>query len=705
MKKIKEDDSPSSRRNLKWKKGKPEVEGKLEAKGILEAEGKLKAKEKLKAEEKPRAQGKPEAEEKLEAKGILEAEGKPEAEGKLDAEGKLNKLTESGETDSKNNLKSQNDTERSYKQNEKDQENKAKPRDAKKVVKRLSKYLIQEKRRIVLALLLTITGNILALIGPMLSGYAIDAIEPGKGKVIFEKVFYYCSLMMLLYIISVFFSYLLSILMLRISQKVTKRMRDDVFAKLTELPVNYYDTKQAGDIISRISYDIDVISTSLSTDVVQIMASVITVIGSLIMMIMISPVMVLVMLVTIPLSIWYTRYMSGKVRPLYSTRSEKLGNLNGFVEEMVSGQKTIRAYAREEVVQDKFDHINDEAVEAYFNADYYSSIVGPTVNFINNLSLSLVTVFGAVLFLLGHLSLGSISSFILYSRKFSGPINEAANIVSELQSAAAAAERVFKILDEESEKADRLGASELNVEKGKVILKDVTFGYMKDRIILKKLNMEAKEGNLIAIVGPTGAGKTTIINLLMRFYDINSGDITIDGQNIRDVSRQSLRKAYSMVLQDTWVFHGTIFENIAYGKENATREEVIEAAKAAKIHSYIKKLPAGYDTILDEDGINMSKGQKQLLTIARAMLMDSKILILDEATSNVDTRTEIQIQAAMRKLMEDKTCFVIAHRLSTIKNADLILVVNDGNVVEQGKHGELMETRGYYYQMYSSQFV
>lgn len=579
-----------------------------------------------------------------------------------------------------------------------------KPRDAKGIVKRLGRYLIEDKWRIILALFLTIAGNILALIGPMLSGYAIDAIEPGKGKVVFERVFYYCSLMMILYLFSSLFSYLLSILMLRISQRVTKRMRNDVFEKLTELPVNYYDTKQAGDIISRISYDIDVISTSISTDVVQIMASVITVIGSLIMMILISPVMVLVMLVTIPLSILYTRYMSGKVRPLYAKRSEKLGSLNGFVEEMVSGQKTIKAYAREEVVQEKFDSINHEAVEAYYDADYYSSIVGPTVNFINNLSLSLVTVFGAVLFLLGQLSLGSISSFILYSRKFSGPINEAANIVSELQSAAAAAERVFKILDEEPEKTDSREAAELKVEKGSVILQDVTFGYHPDRVILKNLSMKAKEGNLIAIVGPTGAGKTTIINLLMRFYDINGGNITIDGQNILEVTRKSLRMAYSMVLQDTWVFHGTIFENIAYGKENATMEEVVEAAKAAKIHSYIKKLPNGYHTILDEDGINMSKGQKQLLTIARAMLMDSKILILDEATSNVDTRTEIQIQAAMRKLMENKTCFVIAHRLSTIKNADRILVVNDGNVVEQGSHKELMEKRGFYHRMYSSQF-
>lgn len=602
-----------------------------------------------------------------------------------------------------NSRKIPDDQKQSEKQEE--QISKIKPRDAKTVVMRLSKYLIIDKWSIILALFLTVVGNILALIGPMLSGYAIDAIEPGMGKVVFERVFYYCSLMVVLYLFSALFSYLLSILMLHISQRVTKRMRNDVFAKLTELPVNYYDTKQAGDIISRISYDIDVISTSLSTDVVQIMASVITVLGSLVMMILISPVMVLVMLVTIPLSILYTRYMSGKVRPLYAKRSEKLGSLNGFVEEMVSGQKTIRAYAREAVVQDKFDEINDEAVEAYFNADYYSSIVGPTVNFINNLSLSLVTVFGAVLFLFGQLSLGSISSFILYSRKFSGPINEATNIVSELQSAAAAAERVFKILDEDSEKADKPGAIELEVSKGNVILNDVTFGYNRDRIILRNLNLAAREGSLTAIVGPTGAGKTTIINLLMRFYDINSGNITIDGRNINEVTRKSLRKAYSMVLQDTWVFHGTIFENIAYGKENATLEEVVAAAKAAKIHSYIKKLPNGYNTILDEDGINMSKGQKQLLTIARAMLMDSKILILDEATSNVDTRTEIQIQAAMRKLMEDKTCFVIAHRLSTIKNADLILVVDDGNVVEQGKHRELMEQKAFYYQMYSSQFL
>ncbi|MDF2587707.1 MAG: transporter transrane region [Anaerocolumna sp.] len=588
--------------------------------------------------------------------------------------------------------------------NKKQVNNIDKPKDVKSVLIRLSKYLYHVKGQLIIAVFLTVTSNVFALVGPMLSGYAIDAIEPGVGAVIFHKVFFYAAWMILFYILSSVFSYILSILMLRISQKVTKKLRDDLFAKLIHLPVGFFDTKQAGDIISRFSYDIDTISTSLSTDVVQICASIITVIGSFVMMVMISPVLVLVMLVTIPLSIGYTKYMSGKVRPLFRKRSEKLGELNGFVEEMVSGQKTIKAYTREQVVMEMFDTINENAVEAYYNSDYYGSIVGPTVNFINNLSLSLVTVFGALLYLFGHMTLGNISSFVLYSRKFSGPINEAANIVSELQSAAAAAERVFKIMDEEAELADFKGAHELKNISGNVELKDVSFGYNKEKMIIKNLSLYAKEGNLIAIVGPTGAGKTTIINLLMRFYDSDSGSIVVDEQDIKDVTRKSLRSSYAMVLQDTWVFHGTIFDNIAYGKENATMEEVVAAAKAAKIHSYIKRLPEGYNTILSEDGINISKGQKQLLTIARAMLIDAKILILDEATSNVDTRTEIQIQTAMRKLMANKTCFVIAHRLSTIQNADIILVVNQGNIVEQGNHKELMEQGGFYYKLYASQF-
>lgn len=579
-----------------------------------------------------------------------------------------------------------------------------KPVNTKSVLVRLSGYLKDVKWKIVLAIILTISSNVLALIGPALSGYAIDAIEPGKGAVLFDKVFYYAKWMILFYVGSSILSYALSILMLNISQRITKNLRKDLFNKLSSLPVGYYDTHQAGDIISRISYDIDTISTSLSTDVVQICASIITVIGSFAMMVMISPILVLVMLVTIPMSIYYTKYMSGKVKPLFRKRSAKLGELNSFVEEMVTGQKTIAAYTREKVILDQFDGINDEAVEAYYNSDYYGSIVGPTVNFINNLSLSLVTVFGSLLYLFGKLTLGNISSFVLYSRKFSGPINEAANIVSELQSAASAAERVFKILDEESEKADVVDAKELDQVEGNVSLKNVSFGYNKEKMVIQNLNLSANKGDLIAIVGPTGAGKTTIINLLMRFYDIDEGAIYVDGEEINSLTRKSLRRAYAMVLQDTWVFHGTIFDNIAYGKENATMEEVIEAAKAAKIHSYIKKLPEGYNTILSDDGINISKGQKQLLTIARAMLIDAKILILDEATSNVDTRTEIQIQSAMRKLMANKTCFVIAHRLSTIQNADNILVVNGGNVIEQGKHSELMKQKGFYHQLYYSQF-
>ena len=581
---------------------------------------------------------------------------------------------------------------------------KDKPKDRKYVFERLMMYIVQYKYHVLLAIALAIISNLLALVGPMLSGRAIDAIEPGKGSVIFQTVFYYAGWMILFYLFSSIMSYILTNIMIRLSQKIIRKMREDVFNKLVELPVSFFDRNQAGDIVSRISYDIDIVNTSLSNDLVQICASLITVIGSLLMMIYISPQLVLVMVVTIPMAILYTRYRAKKIRPLFRKRSAKLGEMNGFVEEMVSGQKTIKAYAAEAAVIERFDKVNRETVDAYYAAEYYGSMTGPTVNFINNLSLSLITVFGAILYLGNNLSLGNISSFVQYSRKFSGPINETANIISELQSAAAAAERVFKLIDEQPEVEDRPGAKVLTEVNGEVVIENVSFGYLPDKIIIKNLFLKAKPGSLTAIVGQTGAGKTTIINLLMRFYDVWDGGIYIDRKEIRDLTRKSLRKSYAMVLQDTWLFAGTIFDNIAYGKENATMEEVVAAAKMAGIHSFIKRLPDGYQTIVNEDGLNISKGQKQLLTIARAMLLDAKMLILDEATSNVDTRTEIKIQRAMRKLMEQKTCFVIAHRLSTIQGADNILVVDQGNVVEQGSHKELMEKKGYYYRLYNSQF-
>lgn len=579
-----------------------------------------------------------------------------------------------------------------------------KPQNRKYVLLRLWNYLYQYKLILLAAIILTFSSNMLSLIGPSLAGRAIDAFGITAGQVNFPKVYENIILMIVFYAFSSAFSYLLALLMITLSQKVIFKMRKDVFERLSDLPVKYYDTHQTGDIISRITYDIDTINTSLSNDVIQIFTSIITVIGSLTMMIIISPTLVLVFAVTIPISIVFTRFMTGKTRPLFRKRSAKLGELNGFVEEIISGQKVIKAYRQEDVMIARFDEKNDAAVDAFYEAEYYSSTVGPSINFINNLSLSLVSVFGAILFLYGRLSIGNVSSFVLYSRKFSGPINELANISSELQSALAAAERVFRVIDEPIEEKDRVDAVDLVDPKGEVVMKDIHFGYDSGKTIIKNLNLHAKTGDLIAIVGPTGAGKTTLINLLMRFYDSQSGSITVDGIDILDITRKSLRKAFAMVLQDAWLFEGTIFENIAYGKRDATLEEVIVVAKAAKIHNYITHLPQGYDTVLNEDGINISQGQKQLLTIARAMLLDAKMLILDEATSNVDTRTELQIQEAMRQLMAGKTSFVIAHRLSTIKNADIILVVHDGNVVEQGKHDALLEKNGLYAEMYYAQF-
>ncbi len=582
-----------------------------------------------------------------------------------------------------------------------------KPVNKKYALFRLFKYLMRHWPLVMLALFLAISANLLALVGPKLSGDAIDLIEFGveNGGVDISGVLGFAAKMLVVYVLSSGLSYLLTVTMITISRRVTHSMRSDIFNKITSLPVSYFDTRQVGDILSRISYDTDTINASLSHDFIQILASTITITGAFVMMVTIAPMLVLIFVFTIPLSIFCTYKLTSITRPMFRRRSEKLGMFNGFVEEIISGQKTLKVYCQEENTIAKHDKKNKETVDAYYESEYHSSKVGPTVNFINNLSFSLIAVFGSLLYMLNTLSVGDISSFVLYSRKFSGPINEIANIFGELQSALSAAERVFKLLDELPEAPDSSDALSLEAPKGSVRLENVSFGYEPDKVILKNLSLDASQGKLIAIVGPTGAGKTTLINLLMRFYDVNSGDITLDDISIYDIKRKDLRSAYAMVLQDTWLFYGTVAENIGYGKENASIEEIIEAAKAAGIDGFINKLPGGYDAVINDDATNISKGQKQLITIARAMLADAKMLILDEATSNVDTTTEIKIQDAMRRLMKDKTCFIVAHRLSTIKNADKILVMKDGNVIEAGNHSELMEQNGFYSELFRSQFM
>ncbi|QTE72182.1 ABC transporter ATP-binding protein [Clostridiales bacterium FE2011] len=579
-----------------------------------------------------------------------------------------------------------------------------KPKDSKGAFMRLLSYLGAFKALILLVAVLCLISNVLSLWGPTLAGSAINEAAAGINKVNFEKVAYYAVRMLAVYVSSSLITILIHMIMVNVSKRVGRKMRQDVFDKLMRLPVGFFDRNQAGDIISRVSYDVDVISTCMATDVAAILTSVVTVAGALIMMVRISPVLSLVTLVTVPASIVFTAHMRKKTQPRFVKRSRSYGAMNGFVEEQLSGQKTIQAYAYEDQIDDKYEDINHQAAEAYYDADSLAATIGPTIGFINNIGLSLITLLGSVLYMNGAIGLGNISSFVLYSRKFSGPINEVANIINELFSALAAAERVFGLLDQPEELKDAEGARTLTDVEGNVALNKVSFGYDPDRTIIHDLSMRADAGKLTAIVGPTGAGKTTIINLLMRFYDVDSGSVTVDGQDVRELTRRSLRSAYAMVLQDTWVFRGTIFDNIAYGKENATMDEVVAAAKAAHIHPFIMRLPEGYQTVISEDGGNISKGQKQLLTIARAMLYTSNMLILDEATSNVDTSTEREIQRAMRKLMTGRTCFVIAHRLSTIRNADNILVVNQGDVVEQGTHDELMQARGFYYRLYRAQF-
>ena len=575
------------------------------------------------------------------------------------------------------------------------------------ILKRLWKYLYHFKWFLFLALFMTLTSNILALTGPKLSGMAVDAIH-GKGNVEFPKVFFYCGMMLACYGISALFEWLLSRTLIRLSQKIVQQMRSDVFRHLMTLPVSFFDQHQTGDIISHISYDIDTINTSMSQDLVQTCSSTIVIFGSLIMMLRINPLLVLVFAFTVPLSFFLTSHLAGLARPVFSRRSAKMGELNGYTEESISGHKTVKAYHQEDTMNARFQLKNTDACNAYYQADYVSAPMGPAVNFMNNLSLSLISVSGALLYLFGGrftLTLGELSSFVLYSRKFSGPINELANVISELQSSLAAAERVFVLLDTRPEPEDASDAKELHVHEGAVAMEHIHFGYQPEKPIIHDLSLKAAGGSLTAIVGPTGAGKTTLINLLMRFYDTDKGTIRVSGVPVRDMTRESLRNNYGMVLQETWLRSGTIRDNIVMGKPDATDEEVIAAAKASHAHSFIKRLPQGYDTVMAEDGGNLSQGQKQLLCITRVMLCLPPMLILDEATSSIDTRTEIKIQKAFAKMMEGRTSFIVAHRLSTIQEADIILVMKDGHIIEQGRHEELLAQKGFYANLYESQFV
>lgn len=579
------------------------------------------------------------------------------------------------------------------------------PKDTKGTLIKLYKTLLPFKVLIIFVVALSIFSCVLSLLGPYFCGEAINEVEKGPGMIDFSIVWKWAVMMLVSYLFSEVVYLTINLIMVSVSKKTGYILRKECFEKLHRLPVSVFDDNSAGDILSRISYDVDVVATSIQTDISQIITTIITVLGSFFMMLKISLPLSCITMVTLPVTIIYTIHIKGITRPLYSKRSEKYGEMNGFVEEMFSGEKTIQAYSYEENVSKEYAKINKEASDAYFNADVRGVTIGPTMGMMNNLSLALNGMIGSILYMFSFATLGQLSSFILYSRKFAGPINELSNIMNEIFSALSAAERIYSFLGMKEDPEDAPDAIELTSGEGRVELRDVSFSYSPEKEILHSVSFSTEKGKTLAIVGETGAGKTTIINLLMRFYRPQGGKILIDGIDSAKLTDRSLRSQFAMVLQDTWLFRGTVLENIAYGREDATREEVVEAAKKAGIHHFITTLEKGYDTVISENGGNISKGQKQLLTIARAFLSKAPVLILDEATSNVDTSTEKKVQEAMTALMKGRTAIVIAHRLSTIENADEIIVMSYGSVVEKGTHSSLLEKKGAYYNLYRSQFA
>ncbi len=577
-----------------------------------------------------------------------------------------------------------------------------KPKDASKTLRRLISFMSHVKGWLLLALALSLISSLAQLAGPYLIGLIFDILDSSSTTKLAE-VAQILIWLIGFYVLSVFLQYSISILMIMIAQKVIVRMRAAVFEKFTTLSISYFDRYQIGDMLSRISYDIDTINTSLSADVVVLFSSFVTVISAFVIMAGISLPLLSVFIITLPLSIFTTRKLARLTRPLFRKRSAKLGDMNGYIEETISGLKTIKAYAVEPNFIQGFDEKNYEASMAYYEADYWGSISGPAINFINNISLTLISLVGSLLYLFQIISIGNISSFILYSRRFSAPITEASNMVAELQSTLAAAERVFKVLDEEGEV--ETGTAQLPTQlKGEVVFDHVHFEYIANQPIIKDVSLTIPAKSMVAIVGPTGGGKTTLVSLLMRFYDPKSGEIRLDGIPLSSCTRSSVREAFAMVLQDSWLFEGTIKENLTYGSTHVSDERLWEVIEKVSLTHFVKSSQDGLNTMIYDDGSNLSKGQKQLITIARAMLLDRPLVILDEATSNVDTMTEKMIASALKELTSNKTCFIIAHRLSTIVSSDMIVVVEQGEVVEVGTHQQLMNQGQAYHRLYNAQF-
>jgi ATP-binding cassette subfamily B protein len=588
-----------------------------------------------------------------------------------------------------------------------------KPKNFKKSFIRLMKYLKPYIIPLIIIFGLAITGTVLSIMAPKILGQATTKIFQGflakkifpKAKLDLDGILQILIKVGILYGLYSLFMYIQQYMMAGISQKIVKTLRTQVMDKLTRLPLKFYDSRTHGEILSRVTNDIDLISNTLNQSLTQFVTSIVTIVGVTIMMLTISPLLTLATLVILPLSIIIISIIVKKSQKYFKMQQKSIGDVNGHVEEMFGGFLVVKAYNREEKSIESFEKYNEELYNAAWKAQFVSGITMPLMRFVSNLGYVIVAVAGGIMVTKRTIELGDVQAFIQYSNQFSQPISQVANIMNMIQSTIAAAERVFEILDEEEEIPDPIDALEISNVKGDVSFEHVYFSYVPEKKLIEDLNIDVKSGQTIAIVGPTGAGKTTLVNLLMRFYEIQGGKITVDGIDIRKIKRDNLRKTFGMVLQDTWLFNGTVKENIAYGKENATDEEVIDAAKKAHAHHFIMALPGGYDAVINEEASNISQGEKQLITIARAFIADPDILILDEATSNVDTLTEKLIQKAMRKLMHSRTNFVIAHRLSTIVDADLILVMNEGQIIEKGTHKELMAKNGFYAELYKSQFL